>query len=381
MYMIGSEDEMAKVKSLTHERLTEVLDFDPATGVFVWKMRTSNRIQIGDRAGVVGTAGYRLIAIDGTKFQATRLAWFYVHREWPEGDIVLLNGNLDDVSIGNLKDMSRVDSARLRGAQSNNTSGFKGVSRSAAGRWQAKIVWGYKAISLGTKFKTPEEASDVYEEAARRLVAAASAEGDRDHALMELKLWRRQRAAWRLLERTQDGHGWKSFEAFCSDVRDIPAKRFAMAPVDPARPIGPSNFKWALPMDAEISVKDGAVAYNRASREANRDHYRGRDFIKKYGIDFATYQKMLVAQKGVCAICEQPETKIQNSTIRLLSVDHDHKTGAVRGLLCASCNQGVGYFRDDIPILQRAIGYLRRHSGDVVKFEPSIVSGALGSGA
>ena len=98
------------------------------------------------------------------------------------------------------------------------------------------------------------------------------------------------------------------------------------------------------------------------SPESARDHNRDKDFRKKYGIDFAEYQRMLIAQKGVCAICEQPETKLQNGSIRMLSVDHNHKTGAVRGLLCANCNMAIGYACDDVSILQKAIGYLRRWS-------------------
>lgn len=100
----------------------------------------------------------------------------------------------------------------------------------------------------------------------------------------------------------------------------------------------------------------------QAKREANRDFYRGRDFRRVYGIGFADYQRMLIDQKGVCAICENPETKIENGTIRLLSVDHDHTTKAVRGLLCANCNMAIGYACDDPTVLKRAIAYLEKHA-------------------
>ena len=130
-------------------------------------------------------------------------------------------------------------------------------------------------------------------------------------------------------------------------------------PVDASKAIGPGNFKWAS-AGHEISSSTDRVAYNRATREANRDYYRSKDFRKLYGIDFSEYQRMLVAQNGVCAICQKPETKIEKGTLRLLSVDHDHATGAIRGLLCANCNLALGYFCDNSENLHNAIAYLTR---------------------
>ena len=367
---------MAKLTKLTHERLTEVLDYDPATGVFVWKVRTSNSVKVGDRAGVVGSKGYRLIGLDGTKFQTTRLAWFYVHAEWPSADVVPIDGNLDRPAIDNLKNVSRVDTARLRKKLSTNTSGFKGVSLTTSGKWQASITWDYKQINLGNKYDTAEDASEVYEEASRRLMAAAS-DGDRVRALTQVQLWRRQRAAWREIKRSHPDHCWGSFDDFCQIILDVPRKRWAMVPIDVTKPIGPANYRWSLPADAE--VRSGTAEYRKLSNDANRDHLRSRQMVRDYGIDAAVYARMLAEQKGVCAICEQPETKIEKGHVRQLSVDHNHKTGAVRGLLCSNCNVAIGLFCDDVAVLQRAIGYLRKHRGDVT-FEPSVIGGALGSG-
>src|SRR5258708_594974 len=246
---IRGEREMSKVQTVTHERLTELLDYDPATGVFAWKVRVSNRIKAGDRAGVVGTAGYRLITIDGVKMQATRIAIFYMTGEWPIGYVLPANGDRDDVRLSNLIDQSRVAGARERGATKNNTSGFRGVSKSAyPGRWQARLTWNGRQIGLGTKFETPEDASEIYEEASRRLLSAAD-ESDLEVAVNELNLWRRQRAAWRGVERTHPGHGWTSFENFCETVKEVPEKRWAMVPVDILRPLVPDNFSCALPAD------------------------------------------------------------------------------------------------------------------------------------
>lgn len=82
----------------------------------------------------------------------------------------------------------------------------------------------------------------------------------------------------------------------------------------------------------------------------------GAAIEKTYGITGDDYRRLMVLQQGRCAICG----RVPRS--RRLAVDHDHKTGAVRGLLCASgdhgCNKGLGYFNDDVEILRRAVAYL-----------------------
>jgi hypothetical protein len=78
--------------------------------------------------------------------------------------------------------------------------------------------------------------------------------------------------------------------------------------------------------------------------------------LKKYGITLAEYERLLKKQKGVCAICKKPEYDARQ---RRLSVDHDHETGRVRGLLCARCNRALGMFNDNPELLRSAARYLR----------------------
>jgi len=78
---------------------------------------------------------------------------------------------------------------------------------------------------------------------------------------------------------------------------------------------------------------------------------------QRFGIDDKDYDLLLAIQGGKCAICRKP-----CGTGRRLAVDHCHKTGAVRGLLCHRCNVGIGYFKDDHAVMRRATEYLWKAS-------------------
>lgn len=69
---------------------------------------------------------------------------------------------------------------------------------------------------------------------------------------------------------------------------------------------------------------------------------------------------MVLEQQGLCALCEKPEIKKNYGTTCKLSVDHDHRTGRVRGLLCSKCNSILGMANDNIALLMKAILYLKR---------------------
>jgi len=97
--------------------------------------------------------------------------------------------------------------------------------------------------------------------------------------------------------------------------------------------------------------------YNRTSKGKRKTHLR--NLLKGYGITVAEYDALLAGQGGLCAICRQPETrKGPFGGVRRLGVDHCHKTGRVRGLLCHRCNSAIGYFDDDPSLLRVAISYL-----------------------
>ncbi len=81
-------------------------------------------------------------------------------------------------------------------------------------------------------------------------------------------------------------------------------------------------------------------------------------FNKKYGIGLKDVEAMLEAQGNLCAICHKEGFKMHQGVFMNLNVDHCHKTGAVRGLLCHNCNRGLGLFQDDVNVLFNAISYL-----------------------
>ena len=83
--------------------------------------------------------------------------------------------------------------------------------------------------------------------------------------------------------------------------------------------------------------------------------YRERRLLKEFGLGTGAYDLLYESQSGRCAICQKKEQDVVHG---LLRVDHCHTSGKVRGLLCASCNLGLGMFRDCKAALAQAIKYL-----------------------
>lgn len=92
--------------------------------------------------------------------------------------------------------------------------------------------------------------------------------------------------------------------------------------------------------------------------EPYKQHRIETGWQRRYGISLDEYQALFDKQGGVCAICGKPETRMHKGVVARLSVDHDHKTGKVRGLLCQPCNHGLGGFKDNLDLLSNAIDYL-----------------------
>ena len=94
--------------------------------------------------------------------------------------------------------------------------------------------------------------------------------------------------------------------------------------------------------------KDGL---HNVCKDCSREYTRNRRWKN------VSYEELLGEQAGACAICGLAET-----TGRRLAIDHDHKTGRIRGLLCSNCNRGIGHLKDDTRLLSKAIEYLSPRS-------------------
>lgn len=93
--------------------------------------------------------------------------------------------------------------------------------------------------------------------------------------------------------------------------------------------------------------------YHIQNRDVINERSRRHHFEYRYGITKEEALALIVAADNKCQICKGIFTKENPAHI-----DHDHKTKRVRGVLCRTCNNGIGFFKDDIELLKVAISYL-----------------------
>lgn len=142
--------------TITAARLRELLNYDPATGVFTRRQGSLS----GRKAGSYDH-GYWSISVDCKEYYAHRLAWLYVTGEWPKSKIDHKDCDRGNNRFDNLREASdEVNSQNLRAAQSNNGTGFLGVSKKR-NRFEARIFRDRGLIRLGV-FDTPEQAHAAY---------------------------------------------------------------------------------------------------------------------------------------------------------------------------------------------------------------------------
>ena len=135
---------------LTQERLKELLDYDPESGLFIWKVRTSTHVKPGDHTSACSSHGYRVIGINRRLYFAHRLAWMYVYGEWPVTQINHIDRNRANNALANLRLATSAENLQNSSRRSDNTSGCKGVHWwSLRGVWTAYINVGGKRTSLG----------------------------------------------------------------------------------------------------------------------------------------------------------------------------------------------------------------------------------------
>lgn len=158
-------------EELTQARLRELLDYDPATGLFVRRAVEGLQERWHDKPAGYVLRGYLVITVDGRKYRAHRLAWLYIHGKWPEQEIDHRDGNKLNNRIANLRDVSHtVNGENRRQGEANGTGGgLIGASWfKARNKWMAQITVNRKQRYLGL-FDTAEEAHAAYVQAKRQL--------------------------------------------------------------------------------------------------------------------------------------------------------------------------------------------------------------------
>jgi HNH endonuclease/AP2 domain len=156
----------------TQQRLRELFDYDAETGALTWRHRPDMRSQwnvryAGKVAGSINADGYLVIKIDSRSYFAHRLVWVYLCGDVPD-EIDLINGVKADTRIANLRLATSAQNAQNRRMSCSNTSGFKGVSwNKQTAKWRAQLGIGPGRNKHLGRFDTAEEASLVYQAAAR----------------------------------------------------------------------------------------------------------------------------------------------------------------------------------------------------------------------
>lgn len=180
----------------------------------------------------------------------------------------------------------------------------------------------------------------------------------RSHPLYSLWFERKQRGS--LCE------AWVDFWAFAEGVGERPSPTHLLRPLRYKEPYGPDNFEWlaALKRAPGESRKDFTARKWQSRRERFPSLESQRGLKRKYGVTPEEYDAMAEAQGQVCAICRNPETRINPKTHapQALAVDHCHKSKKVRGLLCWQCNTGLGKVKDSVALLGEMIAYLQKHA-------------------
>jgi hypothetical protein len=154
---------------LTFERLRELLNYDPETGVFTRRVSRRGGGPAGSVAGLLSDRWrYNTVVIDNKRYAAHRLAWLYMTGEWPEHQIDHINGDALDNRFSNLRDVTgSLNQQNKRRPPRHNKTGLLGVCYAANG-YQASIWVGGRSVYIG-RYKTADEAHDAYVKAKREM--------------------------------------------------------------------------------------------------------------------------------------------------------------------------------------------------------------------
>lgn len=154
--------------ALDQKRLKEVMEYDPWTGIFEWRVSGGRRVPAGHEVSGLDSAGYIGFQVDGVKARAHRFAWLYMTGKWPEHQIDHKNRIKSDNRWLNIRQATKKQNQQNLPKQKRNTSGYKGVFWSKnAKKWLAQIGVDSKQVYLGY-FALKEDAAKAYASAAAK---------------------------------------------------------------------------------------------------------------------------------------------------------------------------------------------------------------------
>lgn len=139
------------------------------------------------------------------------------------------------------------------------------------------------------------------------------------------------------------------------------------------------HFKPVLDFSSRATASNGVMSqcatckglqtknWSQMNPDKKRENERRARFRQRYGISVEEYLALLDRQNGLCAICGRAERHVyKDGRSPALSVDHNHQTGACRGLLCKNCNNAIGLLDDNPELIRRALHYLQGSTnGDI----------------
>jgi len=108
------------------------------------------------------------------------------------------------------------------------------------------------------------------------------------------------------------------------------------------------------------TIRETTRRWQKANPDKMKAYLRKSRLKTTYGLTVEQYDAMLVAQNGCCAICSTTVPNARKTHVNF-AVDHCHKTGKIRGLLCADCNTSLGKFKEDPNLLRKAASYVEAH--------------------
>jgi hypothetical protein len=151
-----------------HSTIHELFCYESSTGDILQKKKRS-KIQVGKLAGTLRPTGYRYIEIQGKKYPAHHLVWFFETGSFPKFSLDHIDSNRSNNHFSNLREVTTKQNCEHRGKQKNNSTGYKGVTfNKRLNKFIAQIQHNYKSIHIGV-FETAIEASLAYEKTAKSL--------------------------------------------------------------------------------------------------------------------------------------------------------------------------------------------------------------------